>query len=245
MSYRVALVAGLCAMATAGAGIGAQAPKLPTVDQIVDKYVASVGGKASEKVTSLQGRGTVKIAEAGLAGTIEVLQKTPDKQVTIVDIAGFGQQKEGYDGVVAWVTDPQTGLREKSGGELADVKRSSMFPRELKMKQIYPKMTVKGQEKVGTRDTWVVVGEPADGLPARLYFDVETGLPIRQVVTRQSPAGPMEVDVRFDDYRVVDGVKRPFSIHQITAQFTVVIEFTEVKHNVPIDDAVFRKPSSN
>ncbi len=244
MNHRVALMAlGLCAIATAGASVEAQAPKLPTVDQIVDKYVAAVGGKAAEKVTSLQGRGTIKIAEAGLSGTIEILQKAPDKQVTHVDIAGYGLQREGYDGVTAWITDPQTGLREKSGGELADVKRSALFPRELKMKTIYPKMTVTGQEQVGTRSAWVVVGEPADGPPARLYFDLESGLPVRQVVSRQSPAGPMEVDVRFDDYRAVDGVKRPFSIRQITPQFTVEITFTEVKHNVPIDDAVFKKPA--
>ena len=244
MNYRLALMAGLCVVATAGARIDAQAPKLPTVDQIIDKYVAAVGGKAAEKITSLQGRGTVKIPEAGLSGTIEVLQKAPDKQVTIVILAEYGQQKEGFDGTVAWITDPQSGsVREKAGGELADVKRSAMFPREMKMRTIYPKMTVTGMEKVGERSTWVVVGEPADGPPARIYFDVESGLPIRQVVTRQSPTGPAEVDVRFDDYRAVDGVQRPFRIRQITSQFTIDIVFSEVKHNVPIDDAVFRKPS--
>ena len=245
MNYRVAFVAGLCAMATAGASLTAQAPQLPTVDQVVNKYVASVGGKASEKITSLQAKGTVKIPEAGLSGTIEVLQKSPDKQVTIVDIANFGVQKEGYDGTVAWILDPNAGLREKTGGELADVKRSSLFPRELKMKQIYPKLAVTGTDKVGTRDTWVVVGEPADGPPARLFFDVDTGLPIRQVVTRQSQAGPIEIDVRFDDYRAIDGVKRPFSVQQITGQLTVVITFSEIKHNVPIDDAVFKRPTAN
>ena len=52
----------------------------------------------------------------------------------------------------------------------------------------------------------------------------------------------MEVDVSLEDYRVVDGVKRPFRIRQATAMFTAVVQLTEVTHNGAIDDAMFRKP---
>jgi hypothetical protein len=43
------------------------------------------------------------------------------------------------------------------------------------------------------------------------------------------------------DYREVDGVKVPFIIYPVQdAHFT--FKLTEVKHNMPIDDAVFVKP---
>jgi hypothetical protein len=51
---------------------------------------------------------------------------------------------------------------------------------------------------------------------------------------------PQETD--FSDYREADGVKEPFTIQrrEINARFTV--KLTEIKHNVPVEDSVFRVP---
>jgi hypothetical protein len=49
------------------------------------------------------------------------------------------------------------------------------------------------------------------------------------------------VEVTFEDYRPIDGVQRAFTIRQSTSLFTAVIQLSEIKHNAPIDDAVFRK----
>lgn len=221
---------------------GAQAPALPTVDQVLDKYVAAVGGRAAlEKVTSVTARGTLEIADLQISGTIELFQKA-DRSLQVVNLTGVGLQREGFDGAVAWAEDPQNGVREKSGAELAEARRGAMFPRELKMKQQYPTMAVTGRERVGARDAVVILATPADGAPARLYFDAESGLMVRQVITRQSPGGPVQIEVTFDDYRVVDGVKRAHTIRQVTPQFAIVAQLSDVKQNVPIEDAVFRKP---
>lgn len=237
----VLFVAGLAAVPRAQSG--AQAA-LPTVDQILDKSIEAAGGRAAiEKITSITARGTISVPDAGVDGTIQLFQKAPDKALTVVDIGG-AQQREGFDGTVGWSEDPQNGLRVKNGVELAEAKRGAVFGRELKMKTIFPTMTVKGRETVGTREAYVVEATPGEGTPIRMFFDVESGLPIRQIVTRQTPAGPLEVDVTFDDYRIIDGVKRPFTIRQVTSMFTAVVQLSEVKHNVAIDDAMFKKPGS-
>jgi hypothetical protein len=49
--------------------------------------------------------------------------------------------------------------------------------------------------------------------------------------------------VFFEDYRVADGVKVAYLLKQVTPAFTLNIKLDEVKHNVPIDDAKFKKPS--
>ena len=85
---------------------------------------------------------------------------------------------------------------------------------------------------------------PAEGSPARLFFDAESGVLLRQVSTRVTPQGPLEVEVTFEDYRAIDGVQRPFTIRQATSVFTAIIQLTDIKHNVPIDDAVFKKPGT-
>jgi outer membrane lipoprotein-sorting protein len=231
----------ISAVAAAGAHARAQTASLPTIDQILEKYVTGAGGRAAiEKITSIDGKGTIDIPDVGVSGTVELIQKAPDKALTIVDLAGIGQQREGFDGTTGWSDDPQNGFRQKSGIELAEAKRGATFGRELKMKTLYPTLVVKGREKVGDSDAYFVEGTPAEGSPVKLYFDVATGLLVRQVATRQMPQGPLEVEVTFSDFRAVDGVKRPFTISQATSMFTATIHLTEVKQNVPIDDAIFK-----
>lgn len=221
----------------------AQTASLPTIDQILEKYVAGAGGRAAiEKVTSINGKGTIDIPDVGVSGTVELIQKAPDKALTIVDLAGVGQQREGFDGATGWSDDPQNGLRQKSGVELAEARRAATFGRELKMKTLYPTMVVKSREKVGDSDAYLVEATPAEGSPVKLYFDASSGLLVRQIAIRQMPQGPLEVDVAFEDFRVVDGVKRPFTIRQATSMFTATIHLTDLKQNVPIDDAIFKAP---
>ena len=216
---------------------------MPTIDQILDKYIAGAGGRAAiEKITSISGKGTIDIPDANISGTVELIQKAPDKALTIVDLPGVGQQREGYDGTVGWSDDPQNGLRQKSGVELAEAKRGATFGRELKMKQLYPTMVVKGREKVDESDAYLVEATPSEGSPVKLYFDATSGLLVRQIAQRQMPQGPLEVEVTFSDFRPVEGVKRPFTIRQATSLFTATIHLTEVKHNAPIDDAIFKAP---
>ena len=83
---------------------------------------------------------------------------------------------------------------------------------------------------------------PSEGSAIRYYFDTESGLLVRQTFTRQSPQGPLDVEVTFSDFKDVEGIKRPMTITQKTSQFTAIIKLSDVKHNAPIDDAVFKKP---
>jgi hypothetical protein len=240
------LAAAFLVLASTGFGLArvdAQAPQTPTVDQVLEKYIAGSGGRAAlEKVTSVDAKGTIQIADMGIGGTVELIQKAPNKAVTVISLAGVGEQREGFDGTVGWSVDPQNGGREKSGAELAEAKRGAIFGRELKMKEIYPTMAVKGREPINGKDAYVVEATSMDGAPAKLYFDVESGLCVRQVVTRTTPQGPIEVEASFEDFRPVDGVKRPFTVRQVTSMFSAVIQFSEIKQNVAIDDVVFKMP---
>jgi hypothetical protein len=52
------------------------------------------------------------------------------------------------------------------------------------------------------------------------------------------------VEAELTDYRDVDGIKLPYSVHQQTAQSSYTITFTEVHHNVPLADSQFAKPAA-
>lgn len=218
---------------------------LPSADQIVDKYVQAIGGKAAvEKVNSRQSKGTFDLPAMGVSAPVELYAKAPNKTVLTIDIAGFGTVQRGYNGATGWDSNPQTGMRDLSGGELAQMKLGAEFYRDVKITQLFPKMTVKGVEKVGGQDAYVVEGTSADGIVERMYFNTQTGLIVRTDIDADTPEGKMAVTSLLSDYRDVDGVKVPFTIEQKTPTIEFIIKLESVKHNVPIDDAKFNKPAA-
>ena len=72
-----------------------------------------------------------------------------------------------------------------------------------------------------------------------VYFDRETGLLTRRDVVY----GKTPVQHHYEDYRDVDGIRLPFVLRS-EGPVRVITRLTEVKHNVPIDDAKFRSPTN-
>jgi zinc protease len=225
----------------------AKAAALPTVEVVFDNYVKAVGGKeAIEKITSRSMKGSFDLEAFGVAGApVEMIAKAPNKSAMKIDITGFGVVNRVFDGASGWASDPMSGLRELSGLELAQMKRGSDFYQELNFKKHYTKTEVKGKEKVGSYETYVVEATPTEGSPEKLYFDVNTNLLVRHDAEAESPQGKLLMETYMEDYRVVDGVKVPHTVKQVNPAMTIVIKITEVKNNVEIDDAKFNKPSGN
>jgi outer membrane lipoprotein-sorting protein len=125
---------------------------------------------------------------------------------------------------------------------LAAAKLDAEFLKPIKIKQLYPKIVVKGKDKVGEREVYVLEATPVESSVETWYFDTQSGLMLRQDAEREGPQGKQPVQTFLDNYKVVDGVKLPFTIRQVTPAFTIDIKIEDVKHNVPIDDAKFNKP---
>jgi zinc protease len=220
------------------------AEALPTADQIIDKFVEAVGGKAAmEKVTSRVAKGTFDVPAFGASGTWEAYAKAPNKSASVTDVPNFGVIRRGFDGTVAWEDNPQSGMNELSGAGLVRAKLDSDFYRDIRLKELYPKMVVKKTEKVGEKDCYVIEATPVGASAETWYFDKADGLLIRADSEREGPNGVAMAQMYFEDYKDVDGIKIPYTIRQVTPDFSLSLKFTEVKQNVEIEDAKFAKPS--
>lgn len=214
-----------------------------TVEQILKKNRAATGSSFTEaKVTSMLATGTFELPAMGAQGALEIYGKAPNKQLTVINIPGFGEAFEGFDGTEAWARDPISGLRVKTGVELAQAKSAAIFDRDSMLEKLYPKMEAKGTEKVGGRDAYVVVATSSDAGVETWYFDGETFLLIRQDVVAEGPQGKLPLQNYFEDFRVVSGVKMPFVTRITNPSYNATIRLTEIKTNVAIDDAKFAKP---
>lgn len=222
----------------------AMAAKMPTVKEIVDKYVAAIGGRAAnEKFKTRLIKMNVEISPMGIKGTGETYLAAPDKSYSKVNLGGIGELIESYDGTTAWSVNPIQGNRDKTGIELAQTKLASNFYRDINLDKLYPKMEVKGIEKVGENDAYIVTATPDGGLDAEtFYFDTKTGLLLRSDSTVVSPEGKMATKVFYEDYRDIDGVKMAFKTRSLLPQFEVMSVYTEVKNGTAIDDKIFSKP---
>lgn len=219
---------------------------MPVVDEIADKYVKALGGKeALEKINSRAVKGSFEIEAMNITGTFENYAKAPNKSATIVAVPNMGNFNTVYDGSKGYSADPMQGFRELSGAELAALKREADFYLPLNLKKNYSKLELKGKEKVGSSEAYVVEATPLEGSPEKLYFDVVTGLLVRHDAERESPQGKMPYETYYDDYKVIDGVKVAHALKQVTPAFALSIKFAEVKHNTAVEDAKFNKPSAN
>jgi D-alanyl-D-alanine carboxypeptidase len=219
----------------------------PTVDQILDRYVKAIGGTAAyRKLTSQIMKITFVIEESNVTGSFETYRQAPNKSVEIGKIKlGDGREFEisrGFNGAEGWALNPADGgFRELIGTELAAEKLEAEFYWDIKLKELYPKMALQGEVRIGDRTAYCIEATPTEGDPSKLYFEAQTGLLVRlDSISESVRNGKVPVETYYEDYREVNGIKLPFTIRQPANKCTFKVN--EVRHNVPIEEAKFKSP---
>ena len=215
-----------------------------SVDELVEKHIAAVGGReALSKVSSLVMTGSFELPAMGASGTITVYQKAPNKRLSVINIDGFGEIFQGFDGERGYSISPM-GSIDMTGQMLEDAKRDATMHAELHLKELYPKIEVKGKGKAGDRDAWIVVMTPEKGNPVTAYFDAETFLMLKTSGVRVTDQGEAEIESEFGEFREVPGtgMKAPHLIRQKLPVGEIILRITDIKANVDIPDSKFAKP---
>jgi hypothetical protein len=91
-------------------------------------------------------------------------------------------------------------------------------------------------------DVNVVQGSGPGGFIATFYFDKQTGLLTRMVRYANSTVGRVPTQIDFADYRPVAGVMMPFKRIFGWVSGREEYTLTEIKPDVPVEDAKFAKP---
>ena len=224
------------------------APKEPTANQILDKYIqASGGAQKLAALTSWVAKGTydgyntyhVKVP-------VEIYSKSPAQHALFAHTQ-VGDNSEVYDGANGWIAGldrPVPLLTLLPGPELDGAKLDAMlsFPGSIRQaladfKTGFPPTTI--DDKLAN----IVQGTAAGKTRVKLYFDDKTGLLTRQVRYSDTPIGMVPTQTDYTDYRDVAGVKLPFHIVITWTDGQSNIELSEIQPNVAIDAAKFAKPA--
>jgi len=208
-----------------------------TAQQLLDKWVQATGGTAAwGKLKTRVSKESVEFAGRGVMQA-ETVHAAPDRWHATLNMKQ-GTFEQGWDGKSGW---------RKFGGHampleaIAEARREAQFAPPLTMAKLLTGLKVVADQPLGKGTAHVLDGRQGE-LRVRLWLDAQTGLLARMTIRQPTPAGDLPEQLDYEDYRVVDGVKLPFVVKGNKGGETWTDTYTEIKHNVKIDDAQFAAP---
>ncbi|HEY4362234.1 MAG TPA: photosynthetic reaction center cytochrome c subunit family protein [Bryobacteraceae bacterium] len=227
----------------------ANAPGAPPAAQVLDKYIAALGGAAKlNTLTSYVATGkSVGYEGLGGDGDFVIYAKSPDQrttQISFKDHPDRGTSTWTYNGKTGWVTTPRglLGEFEITGGNIDGTRFEAMLGFPGQIKTLFTTWRSGGTQSIGDKDFQVIQGSGPRGLLATLLFDTKTNLLVRMIRYTNSPIGRVPTQIDYDNYKDVNGIKFPMEVTFLWLDGRYTAKISDVKVNVAIDAAKFGKP---
>lgn len=218
------------------------AAELPAAEDILERAAAAMGGKdAIDRVQSFYYRGTIDMVGQNIHGDLEIWWKGGDFFMEQV-VPGIGTMRAGKQGEEIWSQDPIHGLRRLSGVEAEQHAWASSLLLAAEWKRYFQSAKTIAARQVDGHTVHDVELSAPSGLRVVMSFDADSGLQVGQSFEQVTPMGKQPFEVRFEDYREVEGIKLAYR-QVIDAKVQQVVQvITEVRLNAPVDAAKFAYP---
>ncbi|HEY0111508.1 MAG TPA: outer membrane lipoprotein-sorting protein, partial [Fibrella sp.] len=214
-----------------------------TVDEIVDKHVAALGGmdKLSGVKTVVTDRSlSVQGMEIPSTTTI-VVGKSMRSESTVMG----NSMVQVVDGTTGWMIRPAmmggTGDPEDMPAEALKQSTGQLYPfgSLVNYKANGSKVELVGKEQVDKKDVYHLKVTTKEGQPLDEYLDATTYL-LSKVKTSMNG---QDSEILFSDYKEVNGVKFPNTMEIVGGQMgTITFLTNKVTVNGPVDEKIFQKP---
>jgi uncharacterized protein DUF620 len=218
------------------APVFAQNETLPSVETVMNHFIAATGGKAAWEARHIQvEHASIEFAKLGLKGSLTIYEAAPDKYLGVTDLPGIGKMETGSDGQVAWENTAVQGPRIKQGAERAEALREGAFNAPLYWQQLYVKGETVGSETAEGHDCYKIVLTPQDGKPMTEFFDKKSGLMIKTMASVSSQFGDVNAEIIYEDYRKDGDLLSPHRLvnHAAQQEFVIQIDSVDVNPDLP------------
>ena len=204
--------------------------------EILTKYFAAIGGE--EQIRSVNDRITdMKGIVQGVETEIMIYQKAPNKLCQKF-LVGEVEQKIIFDGVKGVKLIGETS-QEITGNELVKLSFDAIVNLILDPESYNVKLQYKGLENIEGRDSYTILLTLPNGTEWFQYYDMETGLKIRDSKDIITPQGKYQQITEFNDYRTIDGIRYPFKIKQYLGNQILDFTIESIQVNTGIPDEIF------
>jgi hypothetical protein len=206
VARRVVGTASLLAIATAAAG----AQALPDAKELIARWAKESNAAGWKGHKTARSSAAFDLPAMGLSAKMEMAQGfEPSRSVTRIDIPAMGEMRQGFDGSVAWQSNPMQGPSLITGPQL-DATREESHPdnysrqtASIVSSETVEKTTLNDTECYKVKHTW------KSGRVSHDCFGVADGMIVWTQTKVPTQMGEIEVTTTFAGYKDFGGVKRP------------------------------------
>ncbi len=219
--------------------VAAQVSKGQSADEIIEKYLEGLGGKA--KLLTLQ---TVKmdgsINVQGMDVSVITTIKNGVGVRTDISVPGMAEGFQIMSTTKGWNYLPFQGQTAPEEVSAEDVKngQSSLDVQGslLNYKEKGALVELLGKEKTDGVDAFKIKLTNKAGRVSTIFIDAANYHRIKTITKTKTPAGEEDMETTFSDFRKnADGFLFPYA--QTSARGTIV--FSNIETNKPVDDKIF------
>jgi hypothetical protein len=215
---------------------------LPTAQQVIDRYIAAIGGR--DVVTRRKSsRATISLdmPAQGIRADMEVFTAAPDRLLVKTTIPGMGETLSGYNGTVGWSIDPVMGPRLLEGAQLQQTREDADFYGALHEPSKFTTMEVVEEADFEGKRVYKLRLVRKSGRETFEHYDVTTGLLVGTVGSQATAMGDMKVTTVMGDYKDFAGMMLPTSTTMRAGPTEMRLKVNTVEFDT-VDPAVFELP---
>lgn len=236
-------------LALAGLTFLAASASAQTADEIVAKFIKTVGGmERIQAVKSLRRTGKFN-GGGGFEAVIVEENKRPNLVRQEFQIQGM-TGVTAYDGHTGWKIEPWNGKKdaEPLGEEEMKeaVEDSDLDGPLVNYKEKGVRVEYVGKDEFEGTEVYKLKVTLKDGDVHYYYMDTDYFVPIKIDTKRTVRGAEREYETVLGDYKEVNGWYLPFSVESWPkgSQSRSKVTYEKIEANVPFDDQIFRQPAA-
>ncbi|MHC4218146.1 MAG: hypothetical protein ACYSU7_06775 [Planctomycetota bacterium] len=217
----------------------------PTVDELVDKAVAAMGGKAIDTIESYMASSEMTAPMGTM--TTEVFWAKPAHVLVKRTIPQMGEMEMGTDGTIGWASSPMMGGYQVIEGKEADqITQQAMHMRVLRLrktiKQDYDTVETAGKAEFNGAACYELrMKSRADGTMASIFFDADSGLVRGMQVADDAPSGSRTATITLEDWKPIGKVNFFHRMEMSGGEMSMSVRYTRIEVNT-VDRALLAVP---
>lgn len=206
-----------------------------SLDEIVKKYTAAnkldqVGSHKTIKITA-------NISMMGMEMPMQIWMKNPDK---IKSVTSFNGQDmiQVVDGSKGYSINPMAGSSDPvpmTPDQISQTTRSNMFQNYMADYLKAGKLALAGEENVNEKPAYKIKATVDAATTADIFIDKGSYLMVKQSINSNG----MTIDSYVSDYKETNGFMIPMKTTTSAQGMDILINFTKVEVDTPIEDSVF------
>jgi len=213
------------------------------LDELLDKHFKAIGQDKLAKVQTMKMTG--KVFQMGMEMTMNIIKKRPNLSRTEVEVQGT-KIVYAIDGQNGWMIMPFTGSsdpQDMPADQLNSAKKEDMDGPFFNWKEKGNKLELMGKEDMEGTPVYNIKITSKDSTVANYYMDAAKFVILKMKAKVMSQGQMADVETKFSDFRESNGIQNAFKIETMAnGQAGAQITFDTVEFDVPVDNAIFKKP---